>query len=424
MMHFNKKIAKIEGNYNKLSFPILGVIDIMNNSNFLVNNAFEEIFLIDQTYQLPIEIIKKQLNKIEKSNQIHHKGNTYTVDEFQVQKGIKYYFYNLSKQSVHHSFLWLKHDLLNILNPIMGFADVLEESDEMHEDDLLLIQKINKNSDRLYQQIQKLALIQNLESQKIQSQGTYEIEDFIQELKNQLTANQIIDHIYKTEISHRGKVSDRIIQSDFRSALEEHLAYLTQYQENKDLKILSVFYNHVFRLKIQLLDCTIPSSHTEMIEEVDAFIEHCQPINKLQISSLNYLILKEICDTIGAEFIQKNEGKDVIIELKLPSLSKEDEVKTLHQKSLKTKKPSFKDEFFGDMPDDVLKQTQNICKNFDGLLILDEWQNICDQLEELNNKLHDRSLRKLIKVIKTGIQTFDVEQLRRVYQQCHQILDD
>jgi len=420
-MSFSKKISKIEGNYNQLSFPVLGVSNIKNNTTFLINEAFEEAFIQNQFINAPIEIIKIHFNKLENNHQIHDKGNIYLVDEFQIENGVKYYFYSLSKQSVQHSFLWLKHDLLNILNPIMGFADVLEESEEMAKEDLVLVQKIKKNSDRIYHQIQKLALIQNLETQNNQSIGTYEIEDFIHELQNQLTANHIIEHIKKTEISHRGKVCDRITQSDFRSTLEEHIAYLTEYQKNKDIKVISVFYNHVFRLKVQLINCKPPSTHTEIIEEVDAFIDYGQPINKLQISSLNYLILNEICDSFGASFRQKTEADDVILELKLPSLSKEDEVKTLHQKSSKSQISIIHHEFLDEMPNELLKQTKEICKNFDGLLILDEWQKMCNQLEDLNQKHQNNSLSKLIKEIKAGIQGFDVEKLRQIYQQCQLI---
>lgn len=159
-MSISNKISNIVGIYKNLSIPILGESVIKRGINFLINDKFYELFLKGNLEENHLEIIKNHISKIKLNQKIHHEGNIYQVDETSITNGDIYYFYNLSSESVQHSFLWLKHDLLNILNPIMGFADVLEESDEIAKDDKILIQKIRSNSHKLYQQIQKLSLLQ------------------------------------------------------------------------------------------------------------------------------------------------------------------------------------------------------------------------------------------------------------------------
>jgi len=421
-MALSNKISNLVGNYNSLSFPVLGVFKLRDESNFLVNDNFRKTFLSDNKEDLHQEIIKNHISRLKDHSKFHHKGNIYQVDEVDLVKGVKYYFYSLSNKSVHHSFLWLKHDLLNILNPIMGFSDVLEESDTLNEEDQILVKKIKNNSNKLYDQIQKLALLQNLDINNNQNTGAYEISDFIYELKNQLIANNIFEGSSKTEIAHQGKVSARIIQSDFRSTLEEHLEYLSKFQKIKDIKILSVFNNQFFNVIIQLPECQPPSSYNEMIEEVDHFILKCQPIQKLQLSTLNYLILNELCDSFGGKIYQKKIKNDIVIELNLPSLSKENEIKNIKASEKETLDFIPRNNIFKDMPDELFQSIRKACIKFDGLIILDEWQNICNRLIEINNIHHDSTLKKIIDEIQIGINSFDVERLRNIYNQCHQEL--
>ena len=415
-----KKISDFDGKYNSLSFPILGIQKIQNKNTYFVNDAFKKIFLKGQKEDIHLIILNTHTSKLKSHNQIHHKGNIYQVDEFDFSKEVKYYFYSLNSISIHHSFLWLKHDLLNILNPIMGFADVLEESEDIAKDDIVLLRKIKKNSNKIYQQIQKISLLQNPEIHNNLNSGSYEISDYINELKNQLLVNDIFENISNTEISHHGKVNNRIIQSDFRSTVEDHLSYLSNYQEQKDIKIHSAFHNHFFRVKIIISNCNPPLSYIEMIEEVDKFLTECKPIYKLQISALNYLILNEICDSFGASIFQRQEENDIILELNLPSLSHEDDVKTIRTGNKDLHKTIPKDELFKGMPDELFKNVKALFIKFDGLLILDEWQKMCDQLQILNKEYNDKALENMILEMQEGIQSFDVEKLRNIHSQCHQ----
>lgn len=422
-MIMNREISKLSGNYGSLSFPVLGVLKGKTEESYFVNEVFIKTFLSDFTDDESSDLIKEKIKKLIQSDQVHHKGNIYTIDNLGLDDGVKYYLYSLSNQSVNHSFLWLKHDLLNILNPIMGFADILEDSDDLIEEDLVLAKKIKNNSDKLYHQIQKLSLLQNLENKQNIKSGSYDIEDFIKELSNQLLVNNIVDNISKTEVAHQGKVSDRIIQSDFRSTLEEHIEYLTNFQKHKDLKILSVFYNQTFRIKILLNECHPPESYLELIEEVDNFINDCQPITKLQISAVNFLILNEICDIFGAQIKQRKEANDIIIEISLPSLTNEEDIITLAAGDNEILGISHTDNYFKEMPIELYSQIKDLCMQFDGLLILDEWQKVNEQLLIINSKFNNEYLDFIIKEINTGIQSFDVERLRKIYQKCAENID-
>lgn len=419
-MALTNKISKLVGNYALLSFPVLGVLKVRSGINLLINDTFYDTFLIDYPIDMHYDIVSNQLKFLKDDKLIHHKGNVYQVDEFDISNDVHYFFYSLTKESVNHSFLWLKHDLLNVINPIMGFSDVLDESDEIPEDDLVLIRKIKSNAEKLYDQIQKLALLQSLESKNKLLSGTYEIEDFIKELSNQLSANQL-DIVNRTKISHSGKVSDRIIQSDFRNTLEEHIKYMSSFQKTHNIEILSQYNNRNFIVKIFLQNCEPPSTYLDRIQDVDLFITKCEPINNLQTNTLNYLILSEICNTIGATIQQLKHDKHIIIQLNIPSLSDEKEIKPNINGIDKKHITKEKTNLFKEMPEDLFTQMKSICINFDGLLILDEWQKVCDQLLHLNKKHKNPELKNLIKTIQSAIQSFDVEVLRNTYNQCHHL---
>lgn len=421
-MSISNKISNIVGIYKNLSIPILGESVIKRGINFLINDKFYELFLKGNLEENHLEIIKNHISKIKLNQKIHHEGNIYQVDETSITNGDIYYFYNLSSESVQHSFLWLKHDLLNILNPIMGFADVLEESDEIAKDDKILIQKIRSNSHKLYQQIQKLSLLQNLNHEKENKRGSYEIADFITEITNQLLANNTIDQIQKIEISHNGKVSDRIIQSDFRNSLEEHLSYLIGFQKKRELKILALFYNNYFRIKFQLPICNLPKQYLSEIHEIENFINKSEAITKLQIPSLNYLILSELCHSIGASISLKNDEEMTIFEMLLPSLSAQKDIKHSENK-LPTLFHTKKEEFhFQSISPELLVKMKGIFEKFDGLLILDEWQKLSVKLKHLNNTYQNSELESIINDIEDGIESFDVEKLRSIYHLCHNMV--
>jgi hypothetical protein len=421
-MKFSNKISKLIGTYSSLSIPVLGELEIQNGINFLINKKFHNLFLKDKPQENHLEIIKKQVERIKVHQKIHHKGNIYNVDETTVSKGVKYYFYSLALESVHHSFLWLKHDLLNILNPIMGFADVLAESEEIATEDQILAQKIRSNSNNLYHQIQKLSLLQSLNQEDDNKNGTYELSDFIKEITNQLLANNSIDHIEKIEISHNGKVSDRIIQSDFRSSLEEHLKYLISFQDKKELKILALHYNDTFRIKFQITQCVLPSQYLKEIDDVEQFINNSQAITKLQIPSLNYLILSELCHSIGASVFLKTNRETVVVELQLPSLSSKTDIKqseTQIPQGFRTKQEASS---LKSVPPQLQSELKQVCSQFDGLLILDEWQKLSKKLQRINTVYQSPELENIILEIDTGVQSFDVEKLRGLYQTCHNFL--
>lgn len=419
-MSIQYKISKLVGNYNSLSFPVLGVLDIRKDSSFFVNDSYNKTFLSDHKEDLYEDIIKSQISTLADNPHIHHKGNIYKVDEFDKIQGVKYYFFTLSNESVSHSFLWLKHDLLNILNPIMGFSDVLFESEDIQKEDKVLIKKIKNNADKIYQQIQKLALLQSLESKHTVHTGSYEVVDFINELQNQLIAKQIFESISKTEITHQGKVNDRIIQSDFRSTLVEHLEYLVTFQNQKDLKIQSAYQKDSFIVKLILSDCNAPSNYMKMIEEVDQFLSECKAISKMQINAVNYLILNEICDSFGAKIIQRKIENDIIIEFVFPSISVEKEFKSIQKNTDIQTTYSTETKLFSNIPEHLYNNIRALLLNFDGLLILDEWQKLSNQLMFLNQKHKNEELHTVINDIQAGIQTFDVEGLRKIYHQCQQ----
>jgi hypothetical protein len=422
-MSTSQEISNLIGNYGKLSFPVLGVIEIHQKYSYAINSNFRETFLNDFPKEKHVEIIENHLSRLQSNTQLHHKGNIFNVDTFQVTDQTSYLFYSLSNFSVHHSFLWLKHDLLNTLNPILGFADILEESEDIPADDLIFLGKIKKNAEKLYQQIQKLALLQNLENKSFELEGIYELSDFTTEFINQLQGNNIFSQIDQVEMDYSVKVSDRIIHPDFINTLEEYLKILSSYQENTSVQLSSSSKASLIILRFLLPNCLIPDSFMEQIEEVNSYITDCKPINKIQTNTINFLVLRVFCESFGAHFILSKSENDISIEIQLPGLSAKTKIQKPKHTSGFKKEENFKKLKFNELPPDLHAELVDICLQFDGLFILDNWQELSNKLKSLDKTYDNKPLESIISSIDKGIQSFDIEILREVYHECKAIIE-
>ncbi|NOR85971.1 MAG: hypothetical protein GQ527_00030, partial [Bacteroidales bacterium] len=121
-----KNSSELLGNYKNLSFPVLLKQNKEDETIVQINDPFQREFFTKETAASSRNSITESiLDKVEKGRILHWHDYQYIVDIINKDQGISIYLFSHTKQAVNSSFLWLKHDLLNIINPIMGFSDVL-----------------------------------------------------------------------------------------------------------------------------------------------------------------------------------------------------------------------------------------------------------------------------------------------------------
>ncbi len=402
----------LSGSYENLSFPVLGVVGIHHELILYYNTSYKTFFLTNHE-KSAVDTVLEQLKAIENKKMYHLHGQIYHVDIHEVSGDIRYFFFSPSVQSINNSFLWLKHDLLNILNPIVGFSDILSESTQMDEDEMMMVKRIKANAEKLYKEIQKIAALQQLKNQKFWADdGQYSMSDFIVEIVDKLINTEILPVSPKIVISHSGMVSAEISHIIYRSSLEEMLITLIKFQAIPELKILVFPYNHTFRLKFQLPKCQLPEQTLREINEIQDFLQAKGLINKLQMASANYLLLCELTQKIGGEVLIKNSANDVLLEIVIPIVNEAENQHLLLNTSLST-------ETSNQLPMKNIQpqQVESIKESYDkfgGFFILDEWEELARNMSEQNKEFQNADVERLIIEIQAATSNFDVERLRRI----------
>ncbi len=410
----------LSGSYENLSLPVLGKVGIHHELILYYNESYKALFLKGKADNAQ-EFILKQLDDIENKKMYHLNGQIYHVDIHPVSDEICYYFFSPSMQSTNNSFLWLKHDLLNILNPIMGFSDILSESTLMNEEDMILVKRVKANAEKLYKEIQKIAALQQLQSKMPETAaGKYNISDFINEIVDKLKNIDILTEAPKIVISHSGMVSDEVATIIFRSTLEELLVTFINFQSLPELKILLFPYNHTFRLKFQFPKCNLPQRMIDEFIEVQNFIQGSGLISKLQLASANFLLMCELTQIMGGDTQVKYSDQDLALEIILPSLS-EDENQYMTKNQLNNT-DSVGQISPKSIHPDLLASIKSNYDKFGGFFILDEWEELASSMNQLNKEYQNPDIERIIIDIQSATSSFDVERLRRINSLLQQLL--
>lgn len=418
------QIKDLQGNYQHLSFPVLGIIREKNDIIFSLNAAFKDQFLpIDEPEQ--INFLIKLMQSVELKKIWHHAGDLYHIDQITEAEEDAYYFFILSKHSIRSSYLWLKHDLLNVLNPIMGFADILSESENIDDDEQMLIEKIKSNAERMYDQLQKLAVLQNLAIEhKVQEKGHYYFRDFMIELADKIQVNGTSCQIEEQRSPKMNYIDGRIGQAHFRSALEEFLIFLSQYQSRATI-ICSLISSDLHQsLQISIPKCSIPEQLEAELLTIEQFSEAMGHINRLQLSTINYMIICEWMQIMGGKSEISFNDKEGLLQLKMPIIQSDDKDHSYKQRIRYTKKQANTDHQASyNIPEPLLKKLKKLWKPFEGLIILDEWNDLLLKMRGINQEYKNEDLDKIITDTESAVNNFDVEKLRDIYKKMTQLLN-
>lgn len=406
--------------YNAFTIPVISIDKSSKNEDYKYNDAFKKLFLKNKETFLEDQItFSKSINKIVKDTIFHWNGILYHVNKIEESETIHSYLITPSENSVALSFLWLKHDLINILNPIIGFSDILAESEDIPEDDAQLIEKIRSNSQKFYEQVQKIAALQLLTlNDNDLAKGKYLLSDFLLELNNKLRIEHSIEKDIQLEVIDNGHVSDRISNPDFRFAFEEHFAFLLKHQSSAGIKMKMKAENDCLNIECIFENCMLSKRQIEDLKNVELYISESKAIYRLQSDPLNYLLLCELLTQIGGHCEITVKGETVFFMMCFPlleTLKHEAEMIEIIESTNHRNTNSF------DFPPQLLDELQNECSGFHGFMILDDWETLTNQMTNINKKHHNTDLEQLIKDINLAVQSFDIEKLKNIFIK-HQLI--
>ncbi len=408
--------------YNAFSIPVITTDFSSDNENLEYNKAFEKLFLTNrEVFSKSKKTFSESINKMINSSLFHWNGILYQVNKIEEDEKTNSYIITPSENSVALSFLWLKHDLINILNPIIGFSDILTESEEIPEDDAQLIEKIRSNSQKFYEQVQKIAALQALTlNDSESSSGKYLMSDFLLELNNKLRVEKSIEEDIQLNVVDNGHVSDRISNPDFRFAFEEHFAFLNNHQTKPSIKMKMHAKDDCLIVESIFEDCLLSSRQVEDLKNVELYISENKAIQRLQSDPLNYLLLGELLAQING-YCELSEDKETVsFKMCFPLLEtlkhEAEMIEIIESTNNKSVNPF-------DFPPQILEELQKLCSGFHGFMILDDWEDLTSKMASLNKKHNDTNLEQLIKDINMAILAFDVEKLKSIFKNCQLIFN-
>lgn len=407
--------------YKDLKMAVLCLKSKDTSNEIIVNKSFEELFFRAKKKQESSEnFLRVFSKKLVGKEEIHFHGTCYFIDLL-LDGGDQYFFFSATSNSVNKSFLWIKHDLLNILNPIMGFSDVLLEMTGLPNDEKELISKIHQNSKKMYRQIDKLSLLQNLNVRnQIFAAEEYQLLDFVNEMADILLVNKYIDIPSTIHIQDDAYITAQIANHDFRSALETQIHFFLSYQNIKQANFNVVAQGEFLTLIIEFDNCIVPENYFQELLQMEKFLSECKYIDKVQIPGLNYLLLLQIVNILFGEVEITNETENKY-ELKIHfpiSNYKKGGIHTTDNQS-NNSNYNYKNSIdLSHLNDDLFKKIKKILKSFDGLIILDEWEKFAIKLERANKADQDKNILAITNNIREAIRLFDVDRLKKIHSDC------
>ena len=315
-------------NHLELSFPALLKIgkgpQIIWEANQAFNDYFPELITNGLANPLYSELFFKKINEEKK---IHWKGILYHVDVLHPNNKDRLYLLSPSKESVSQSFLWLKHDLTNILNPILGFSDMMSNDEKFDEEDHLILQKINENSLIMFQQFQRISQLQKIGQLQVDTQtGSYSLRNYLSELSDKLLVDNDLSTDAEINIENACLVPDFITLHQFRSVIEDQLSYFCKQQKQAKLCIRTQQESQKQGIYFHFPLCQLDPQILETFNQIENFVSGISPIHKLQIPSLNYLLLCELTKLAGGYVNIDYSEEEVILKLVLPLKESQEEI--------------------------------------------------------------------------------------------------
>lgn len=410
----------------ELSLPVLQKTGQGNGISWHPNSYFLETFPDFNNHQSStFKHLSQFFEKIDKNNKLHWKGIIYLIDHIVVGKKESYYLLSASNDSVSQSFLWLKHDLLNILNPIMGFSDIMATEEHIGEENRLILQKIHKNSQKMFLQFQRIAQLQNINKQKeFVYNGYYSLKSFLNELVDKLMVDDVLTSDVDISMPQDFLIPDFITLHQFRSVFEDQLSYFCKQQEHAQMTISMLMEEPGNCICFHFPKCSMSPQNLDHFLQVEAFVSSSSSLQKLQIQSLNYLLFNELIKIAGGSSKITYSKEQLIFKVFLPLTESKEKISknplSKHPENSQATLILKVDEY----PEELLKELKEVWKNFDGLMILDQWESLTQKMIHINKKYNNKELEERIENISAAIKSFDVDTLRGIYSRCSSFLKE
>jgi len=427
LVYQNHFMLKVENNsewmamFQNLKLAALSIQQTNQGNRISVNDSFIRIFLQNQDNQISKESFYKAfLAKIQTDDDIYSHGTCYQIDK--IKDGItNHYLFTPSFNSVQQSFLWLKHDLLNILNPIMGFSEFLMESESISKEDIELVNKIRQNSQLMFTQLDQLSILQKISILKHQVHADdYSVGDFMKEMIDTLIINKQVDTPPQLNIQNDQLIYAKLANHDLRAVLENQILYFLNWQESKKLDFNISVKDDQVMIQMEFYDNNIPQNYLDELVLLEKFASECHSIDKLHSPGLNYLILIQVVDILQGKVRINTEEQifksfEMVFPItKLQTKANDEKSNNPHSDFSNIKKKAYKI----NLPKEKYEQMQELCNSFDGLIILDDWEEFALKIEELNYTTQNDEIEKLIQEIRTAIRLFDLDKLKKIHSDC------
>ncbi|OYT17636.1 MAG: hypothetical protein B7C24_01625 [Bacteroidetes bacterium 4572_77] len=406
--------------YENINLAVFQVNSKTNHTITGYNVAFAHLFRPANQELSPF--VESFIKDIMRKGENIWNGNCYKCESLNHNKKDNTFIITQINNSIEQSFLWMKHDFLNTLNPIMGFSDVLVELRDFDEESTTLIKKIYENSKKMHQQIDQLAFLQNLniKNQELQAEE-YDVHAFMSELSDKLHANKRTEGSISIRNNYQGKAYSAISNHELRLTLEKQITFFLSLQTKKELDIELSIQDDLICIDISFGECSISKSTMNELLLIEEYMHDCKKIDKIQSESMNYLILQQIISILNGRMHLKRDNEHPYgLKIFLPlcnHIALEEETHFWENKLDNSPEQKAPNPLLS-LPDDLFHQIQIICKNFDGALILDQWEELAQKLSKINREKKNPAIINIIKSIELAIKTFDVVKLKNMFQHC------
>jgi len=404
-------ISNYFDSFSDFKIPILSVKKSQSGRLINTNDEFKKIFENIINYKEE-DILFKYLKGNNKNFNIN--GCCYNIDKI-TDSDTTTYFITPNNNLSNYTLPWIKHELFNILNPIMGFSDYLLESEDINPNELELIERIHLNAKKMFDTIGQANLFQIIvnKTETIEA-DEYSVYDFILELSDSLLIKNNIDKPCSIKIQEDTNVSAYIANPNLRTILENHIVNLLTFQAQKNADF-SIFKRDAFvYIEIDLGANLLPSNYLNDIKKTETAYKDCKKIKKLDGLGLNYILLLLILDNLNSQISTFVNKEDILqIRLTIPittQLKKTSNYKNIHSENNDTLSIHYKN-----VPPGLHDELNILFNNLGNINLLDSWEEMAQEFEYTNAKHKNTVVEITINNIRKAINAFDIIELKEIH---------
>lgn len=417
------KIAAIThfvDNFSDFQIPVLVAKDSPDGKLVNTNNEFKKLFTNTKEY-VQDTIFSKIFD--ENNQNINLNGCCYHIDKVSSSDSTTFFFTpnnNLSIDTIQ----WIRHELFNILNPIMGFSDYLLESENIKPDELELIGRIHSNARKMFNIIDQANLFQTILNRTEAIEAVeYSVYDFILELSDSLLIKGITDKACGITIQDNANVRAYIANHNLRTILENHIINLLSFQIQKSVDFnISKKESSIF-IEINLGSSQLPTNYLNDIIKIENTFKNCLQIERLDKTGLNYILLLLLLDNLNSQITTLiNNDNTLHIKLIIPIATYLETTSSPYKTHPKDNYSQKK--FANDIPKELYHKLYLLFIKLGNINLLDNWEELAQKFELANTKHQNKAIENTIQNIRKSIKIFDILELKKIHTKLSLIFEN